>query len=266
MLDALAWHQWALGGAAAILVGAAKTGVPGLGILVVPIMATAFGGKASVGTLLPLLIVADIFAVSRYRHHADWSRLWRLFPWVLPGVVLGAVALWGVERVTIAGVDGSVLFRPLIGLIVLTMLGLVLARRRWGDALTPHSPTALASAGVGAGFATTVANSAGPVMTLYLAGLGYSKQAFMGTNAWFFLILNLVKVPIYLALTVFDTGGEPLFTTTSLMIDAVLVPVVLVGVAVGLWIFPRIPQQVFDRLVLGLAALSAVRLLLSPWI
>ena len=53
--------------AAAVLVGLTKTGVPGLGILIVPLMAAVFPAKSSVGVLLPMLLMGDVFAATDYR-------------------------------------------------------------------------------------------------------------------------------------------------------------------------------------------------------
>lgn len=259
-----AW-QWGLAAVAACIVGIGKTGMPGVGILGVPLMAAAFGGKPSVGTLLPMLIFADCFAVFYYRRHAQWDKLWKLFPWVLPGFALGAALLWAADGVRVFGLEGKDWFKPLIGLIVLAMLGLNLARKRWGDRLTPHSPAMVATTGTAAGAATTLANAAGPIMTVYLAGMRMPKEQFMGTNAWFFLLVNVSKIPIYLALTLLQPEN-PMFTGGSLLLGACLIPLILGGVAVGRWLLPRIPQRAFDAAILVLAAAAALKLVLDPLI
>src|SRR5262245_46682017 len=90
----LLWWQWLLGAAAAFCVGVGKTGVPGLGILVVPMMVLAIGdARQSDGWLLPILCIADVFAVVWWRRHAEASRLFSLAPWVLMGMIGGALAL-----------------------------------------------------------------------------------------------------------------------------------------------------------------------------
>jgi uncharacterized membrane protein YfcA len=262
-LTALDPQQWILAAIAAIVLGIGKTGLPGITIVGVPLMATAFGGKDSVGILLPMLIVADCFAVAWYRRHARWDRLWRLFPWVLPGFALGALVLWAVEGLVVAGMSGQALFKPLIGFIVLSMLGLNLARRRWGERLTPHHPASIGATGTAAGAATTLANAAGPIMAIYLAAMRLPKEQFMGTNAWFFLLVNLSKVPIYVALTVVQPES-PMFTAQTLLFDLCMVPLIVCGVFVGRWLLPRISQRAFDLAILALAALAALRLLLDP--
>lgn len=89
--DAITTEQWAWLLASAFLIGMAKAGVKGLGMFVVPAMAAAFGGKVSVGLVLPLLSMADFFAVSYYRRDAEWKYIWRLLPAAMAGVLL---AIW----------------------------------------------------------------------------------------------------------------------------------------------------------------------------
>ena len=85
--------QMIQGAIAAFLTGFSKTGVVGLGVLIVPLMASVFPAKASTGALLPMLIFGDLFAVAWYRQHAQWRILARILPWVLPGLALGDIAL-----------------------------------------------------------------------------------------------------------------------------------------------------------------------------
>src|SRR6185369_6619185 len=85
--------QWALLAAGAFFSGLAKTGIAGLGVLSVALFANALPARDSTGALLPLLICADVIGVAVYRKHADWRLLWKLFPWVAAGVVLGCFAL-----------------------------------------------------------------------------------------------------------------------------------------------------------------------------
>ena len=89
-----------LAGAGALLVGLAKTGLPGIGLFVVVLMAMAFpeDPKHSVGVLLPLLIVGDIVAISWYHRHARWAKLWGLFPAVIAGMVAARFFLAWVEN------------------------------------------------------------------------------------------------------------------------------------------------------------------------
>ena len=133
---------------AAMLVGFAKTGITGLGILIVPLMAAIFPAKASVGVLLPMLIVGDLFAVAYYRRHAQWNILCRLLPWVLPGIVAGYFTLRSISSVALA---------PVLGGLVLLMIVLNVVREKLGPGLENHLPRQWwfsAIFGILAGFAT----------------------------------------------------------------------------------------------------------------
>ena len=81
--------EWTFVIVSALIIGATKTGIVGIAILVVPLMASVFPAKESTGILLPLLIFGDIFAVSFYRHHARRSVLLRIFPFTIVGVIIG---------------------------------------------------------------------------------------------------------------------------------------------------------------------------------
>ena len=242
MLPDLTPERWLLGALCAFCVGVAKTGVPGLGIFVVPLMAfTAGDARLAAGWLLPLLCAADVFAVAYYRRHAQTTRLVSLAPWVVAGMAAGALALAGPERV----------LRPLVGLIVLVMIVVHIVRRR-AATLPAESRASSAAYGTTAGFATMVANAAGPVMNLYLLTRRLPKEELIGTGAWFFLVINLSKLPVYAA--------HGLIGARSLLFDAALLPAVIAGALSGRAIFGLIPGRAFEIVVLALTAVSALLL------
>jgi len=237
----LEWWQWAIGAVCAYMIGVAKTGVPGFGILVVPLMALMVGDtKQSAGWLLPVLCTADIFAVLYWRRHTAAWKLFALAPWVALGIAAGAIALSLNETV----------LRPIVGLIILSMLVVFLVRRfrSAGSEVPSHGPTY----GVTAGFATTVANAAGPVMNLYLLSRRLDKEEFIATGAWFFFAINLTKVPIY--------AWHGMLSKRSLTFDLLMVPAVVLGAVSGRWLVHRIPQRAFEWSVVLLTALSTLML------
>jgi len=221
-------EQWMIGILAAIIVGVSKTGIPGIGILVVPFMAAVFGGRLGTGATLPLLIFGDIFAVLWYRHHARWDKLGALIPWVLCGIAIGTALLW------YTGVQGGTIdwLNIIIGVMVLIMLGLNLARLKFGDKIVPSSKLGLVSTGTMAGFSTTVSNAAGPIMSIYLTGMGLPKEQFMGTTAWYFFIFNLTKLPIYLFLS-FVLPSKPMVNSSTILFDLAMLPVIVLAAFIG---------------------------------
>ena len=235
----LAPWQWLLGAFCAFMIGVAKTGMPGVGILVIPLMVVTVGDtKHSAGWLLPILCTADLFAVFYWRRHAAANKLFSMAPWVVVGMAGGAAALYLEDRY----------LRPLVGAIVLAMLALYLYRRYKSDLRPAHGGLF----GMAAGFATTVANAAGPVMNLYLLTKQLPKEEFIATGAWFFFVINLAKIPIY--------AWHGLFSRTSLIFDAVLIPAVLLGALAGRWLLGRIPPHVFEALVIVMTAASTILL------
>ena len=173
---------------AALIIGYSKTALGGLAVISVAIFATIMPAKESTAAILAVLMVGDLVACWHYRRDADWCLIRRLLPAVLPGLVLGTPSV----------VDDTVLKRSIGGvLLVLVLLQLWLKTRGSGAtaSATHERPAAAWSAGTAAGFATMTANAAGAVMTLYLSASGIDKRRFVGTNAWFFLIVNATKVP-----------------------------------------------------------------------
>ncbi len=83
--------QWVWIVAAAFLVGFSKMGISGIMLLIIPILASIFGGKESTGIMLPILLTGDIIAVAYYRRHAEWSVLRRMMIWAVLGLILGAI-------------------------------------------------------------------------------------------------------------------------------------------------------------------------------
>lgn len=107
--------------------------------------------------------------------------------------------------------------------------------------------------GLVAGFATMVANAGGPSMSLYLLASGFTMLGFLGTGAWFFLLVNLFKLPFSI--------GLGLLTPGALELDAVLVLAVPAGAFLGRAVVHRIDQSAFNRLVLWFTAFSSLSLL-----
>src|SRR5699024_1924933 len=104
------------------------------------------------------------------------------------------------------------------------------------------------------GFTTMVANAGGPVMSMYFYAMRMPVLTFLGTSAWFFAIVNVVKLPF--------SAGLGLITRDTLVMDLMLVPLVLLGAYCGTRIARRTPQRVFESAVLVLTVGSALALLI----
>src|SRR4029078_10404491 len=110
-------------------------------------------------------------------------------PWVIAGVIAGYLALDQINNAEVA---------QLMGGILLTLVALHSWRKRKSDKLAEHLPHAMwfaALTGIAAGFTTMTANAAGPIMVVYFLAIGMPKLEFIGTGAWFFMLVNAFKVP-----------------------------------------------------------------------
>lgn len=243
--------QWILAALAALGIGISKGGLPGLSLLHVVLFALLFPGLASTGVVLPMLIAGDLGAVALFRRHADWKSIARTLPPALVGVIAGWLMMrWAQDR----GIPGA-RFNPVIGTIVLALAVLQLARLWKPDLLSevPRRPAFAGAMGFAAGFTTMVANAAGPIMALYLLAVALPKQIFVGTAAWFFLLINLIKVPFSVHLG--------LITGPTLAFNAVMLPAIAIGLLLGRSIVLRLPQRAFDTLILVFALAASLRLL-----
>jgi len=239
--------QWILLFSCAMLIGMAKVGVPGVSLLVVPTLAIIFGGKASTGILLPILMIADLFGVAYYHRHAEWKYLWRLFPWAFAGI---AVALWVGEVVS------DVLFKNIIAILVFICIGILLWRDRKKDySSLPQSWWFAASLGVLGGFATMIGNVAGPIFAIYLLAMHLPKNSYIGTGAWFFLIINITKFPLHVFIWRTIEWG-------TIKLDLILIPGIAAGAAAGIWLVKKIPDKTYRSFVIIVTALSALLLLI----
>ncbi len=243
----LASWQWALAAFCALLVGVSKTGLPGVATLMVPLFVLVLPARASTGALLPLLVLGDLFAVGWYRRHALWSHLLRLLPLAAAGVVLGFLAM---------GRIGDRELKYLIAGLVLALQAFSIWRglRARGEPTGAGAVWLAAGLGLLAGIATMLANAASPIMLAYLLTMQLPKDQFLGTSAWFFLCINLFKVPF--------SAGLGLITPASLAFDLILAPAVVAGAFLGVFLARRTPQRAFQVLAQAFTAVAALLLFL----
>jgi uncharacterized membrane protein YfcA len=238
-------YQWALGIASGLVIGMSKAGLSGLTLLFVPLMALSFGGRASTGILLPMLCVGDIFAVAWYRRHAAVKYLLRLLPSTLAGIAIGTVVG---GRLSDSG------FRMMLGIIIVVLLGLMI----WQDVRRsePWYPQAWwfsALAGLMAGTVTMVGNTAGAIMSIYLLSMRLPKNQIIGTAAWFFLVVNLLKVPLQILVWNNISGA-------TLVFDAIMIPAIAAGAFAGVRLAGRMPEKVYRVFVMVMTGVAALML------
>jgi hypothetical protein len=252
-----AWYYLCVG-AAVLITGISKAGFGGgMGILAIPLMTLVVGGRQMLGIMLPLLILCDLFANAHHLGHYDWHRL----RWLLPGLVVGILIGTGL-LLLLRGQPPAQFHRILNGLVGSVCLAIVLLQvyrltGREVPTLPPH-PASATAVGVVAGGVSTLNQSAGPIVTVYLLQEKLEKRMLVGTLLLYFLIGNLLKLPTYLLLPMAD--GKPIITLDTLRDSIWFIPLIPMGTVFGAWMHHRVPEKPFAAIMYAAAAVAAAKL------
>ena len=248
MIEALTAIQWIVITLSALCIGMSKTGVQGMMLLIVPFMAMAFGAKESTGVILPMLCMADIIAVAYYRRIADWKIVVRLLPTAIAGFFI-AIA---VDRMVPAEQFKRLMgFTLALALVVMFWNEFSGKEHKWMDRWWYS-----AIFGLLGGFTTMIGNAAGPVMAVYLLSMRKDKISYVGINAWFFLVVNLLKVPL-------QTFVWHNINWSSFALDALMLPIILVGAFIGIRIVKWFPEKAFRRFIQAVTVLAVLLMLIQ---
>ena len=232
---------------AALLLGIAKSGIKGLAVLIVTGLALVYGAKESTGILMPLLICGDILAVIYYKRHVKWIYLIKLLPWMVLGVLVGVVL----------GKDlPEDLFKSGMAVIILLSVVIMYYWERKKDRKVPTHWSFAALMGMMGGFSTMVGNLAGAFSNIYFLAIKLPKNEFIGTAAWLFFIINLFKVPFH----IWSWGT---INRTSFQISLSLIPAVIAGFCLGIFLVKKINNDKYRQLILLLTGLGGLAILLQ---
>ncbi|MFD2561391.1 sulfite exporter TauE/SafE family protein [Aquimarina rubra] len=231
---------------AAMILGMSKSGLKGMGILIVTMMALVYGAKASTGIVLPLLIFADILAVIYYNRHTQWKYLIKFLPWMIGGVLVAVFV----------GKDLSEeVFKRGMAIIIIISVVIMFLWERYEKKNIPTAMWFAGSTGFLAGFTTMIGNLAGAFSNIFFLAMRIPKNEFIGTAAWLFFIINLVKLP-------FHVFSWKTVTQQSLLIDLYLIPGVLLGFIIGLKVVKLFKDQQYRRFILVMTAIGGIIILL----
>ena len=244
-MDAVGWIVTAL---AVLMTGISKSGLGGaLGGLAVPFMSMWISPRDAVAVMLPILIAMDMVGIRAWRGKAAWDELRVLIPAALVGIALGALAF---------GVMSDRMVVGALGLISVLFAADRLLRRGKGVESAPRATVPRLWAGLcgaGAGFTSTLSHAGGPPLLIYLLGRGLPRERFVATTVFFFAAINLAKLPFYLKLD--------LFSRDTLVMSLLLLPLVPLGVWLGMRLLARIPERPFFLFSTAALGLSGGKLL-----
>lgn len=211
-------------------------------MVAVPMLAIVFGGQLSSGILLPILCLADVMGVWYYHRHASWYHLKKLFPWAALGTVLGTVVGGMIDDETF-----KLVMAVIIGVSVVIMIWLERGRKegipdyRWFASLT----------GIAGGFTSMVGNLANSVVAIYFLTMRLPKNAFIGTTAWFFLVINWFKIP-------FHVFSWKTITWNTILLDLATLPFIAVGAFLGIVIVRHMKDRAYRWFIIAMTLVAAV--------
>ncbi|MCB0669318.1 MAG: sulfite exporter TauE/SafE family protein [Saprospiraceae bacterium] len=237
--------DWSLVILCAVIWGLSKSGIHGISIIAVPVMAYVFGSKPSTGVVLPMLILADLMAVKYYSRHAQWAYLLKLLPWTMVGVIMGT---WIGDQL-----DEQSFKRLMAIVIVTSVLTMYLWERRKRNQVPDYWWFA-ALMGITAGFTTMVGNLAGGIVVIYLLAMHLPKDEFIGTGAWFFLIINSFKMPFHWFFWHTISG-------TTLALNIAMLPFIALGFVAGVYVVGKFNDALYRRFALLMTGLAAIVML-----
>lgn len=238
---------WILAFGAAFIIGLSKAGIKGIAVLNVTLMALAFGAKESTGMVVPLLILADIFAVIYYNRYTQWKYVFKVLPWMIFGLLIGVV---------IGNELPEKFFKIGMAIIIIVTVFMMFYWDRKKDKTVPKHWAFAGTIGTVAGITTMVGNLAGAFSNIYFLAMQLPKNNFIGTAAWLFLIMNIVKLPFHFF--VWKT-----ISIESLSLNLILLPGILVGFFVGVRFIKFIKEAFFRKMILVLTAVGAILIMLS---
>lgn len=229
---------------AVILLGLAKGGFAGLGMLAVPLIALTLPPVQAASITLPILIAQDAVSVWVFRKKWDGRSLALMIPSAAFGILLGYLLA---ARVSSSAVELA------IGIIsIVFSLQRLWVERKELLRIPPTRAWFGFLCGTAAGFTSQIAHAGSPPFQIYMLPKRLDRDTFIGTSAIFFASVNWIKVPAYAAL------GQ--FTRQNLITAAVLLPLAVVSTVVGAMLIRRVSGERFQTLMYLLLILVGAKL------
>ena len=229
---------------AVLIVGLSKAGLLGsLGMVGVPLLSLVMPARDAAGMMLPVLLAMDAIAVFAYRREVDWRVIGIMLPGAAVGTLLGWV-LWAFVS------DSAVLL--FVGVVTLLfILDAILPLRKKLEGLPPSRPWGIFW-GAFSGFTSFISHTGGPPFQIYVLPQRLPPAIYAGTTAVFFAIVNTAKLIPYFFL------GQ--LNVHNLTLSAMLIPVGIGGVFIGIALVRRISMALFYRVAYWLVFLLALKL------
>lgn len=230
----------AIGG---ILKGATGAGTP---VLAVPVMAMFFGVDVAVVTMLIPNLVNNFWQGWQYRDSVMPRRFMVVF--VVAGMVGVVIGTW-----LLVSLSPTILML-MVAFGVFSYIAFRLARPEWQVPERLHQVLAT-PVGVMSGVLQGASGVSAPVSITFLNAMRLTRPVFIGTISWFFAWMTVAQLPA-LALSGVLTWERMGYSLGALALISAFMPV-------GGMIGKRISRETFDRALLALLFLIAVKIVVD---
>lgn len=245
--------------AAVLFIGISKAGFGGgLGLLTTPLAVFAFGPHDAIGIILPLLCAGDAFSLANYWRKWDARNLKFLLPGTIAGIIIGVqlIGNFSARQLNIA-----------IGCIAVTFVLFQVVKEKIFAAEGAFAPNHAVGVplGVATGITSTFAHGAGPVVSMFLIPQRLPKETFVATNVLIFTFVNWLKMPFFcidraqIDLPLF--APQSLITRDTLLTSLWFLPLIPVGVWLGLWLNRRFSERAFFKFVYAALFVTGLELI-----
>lgn len=211
--------------------------------MILPIIMIAYPGPQALAIILPMYLITDLLATFSYRKHIHWPLLRRLLPLCFLGVISGGWLL--------SSLDASQ-FNLMLATLIIAMLTLGIVLDNFPSTFMQH-PLSSKIIGYIGGFISLISNAAGPIFSLYFMEQKLSKETYVSTRSWAFLLINVAKIPVLYSLGILSVES------TALSFQAI--PGLVIGALLGYWLLKRIKLEQFKWLIRIMACIAAIKLI-----
>ena len=232
---------------AIILFGIAKSGLGGsIALISIPLMTISMPLTTALGIILPILIFSDFIATYKYRKEFDIETLKLIVPFAAIGIFIGSLTF---------SYFSEELLKFIIGLMGFLFAGHYFFFKKNKEAKSVKNFLKGGICSTVAGFTSFSVHAGGTPTSIYLLPLRMKKEIYVGTRIIFFTFVNLIKLPLYIYLSMmnFETFKQSL----------VLFPVALIGILIGYQILKIIEEKLFYNILYALIFVTSSKLVLD---
>ena len=231
---------------AVLLLGLAKGGFSGLGMVALPMMALVVPPLQGAAIILPILMAQDVVSLVAFRK--TWNRevIIRFMPGALVGLCAGA---------GLAVYVSDAMVELIVGCLACVFVASYWLKKAPDETAPPEMASTARGLfwGVISGFTSFIANTGGVPFQAYAVPLRMKPAFFAGTSTVLFFVLNWIKFLMFI--------GMGQVSADNLATSAAMLPLAVAATFLGVWLVRRVPAKRFYTIVTGLTFVLGIKLI-----